>query len=171
VMPGRREDVADVLAAMDVFAFPSTANEGVPQAMAMRRPIVAAWVGGIPEVVRDGETGVLVSAGIRRPWPGGSVEYLRTRPAWRGGSRGEPPILSGRGPAARGGPGPGCRETAHAAPSRLLGAGMARISPRPLPIHHRKFGVESAGHSEVLTNCTRAGSRGVQWGGCRALLS
>ena len=70
VMPGHREDVADVLAAMDVFAFPSTANEGVPQAMAMRRPIVAAWVGGIPEVVRDGETGVLVSAGIRRPWPG-----------------------------------------------------------------------------------------------------
>lgn len=67
VMPGHREDVADVLTAMDVFAFPSTANEGVPQAvlqaMAMRRPVVAAQVGGIPEVVRDGETGVLVSAG------------------------------------------------------------------------------------------------------------
>ncbi|MBP2670589.1 MAG: glycosyl transferase group 1, partial [candidate division NC10 bacterium] len=43
-----------------------TANEGVPQAvlqaMALRRPIVAARVGGIPEVVRDGETGLLVSA-------------------------------------------------------------------------------------------------------------
>ncbi|MBS1116204.1 MAG: putative Phosphatidylinositol alpha-mannosyltransferase, partial [candidate division NC10 bacterium] len=50
--------------AMDVFAFPSTANEGVPQAvlqaMALRRPVVAAQVGGIPEVVRDGETGILV---------------------------------------------------------------------------------------------------------------
>jgi len=65
-MPGQREDVADMLSAMDVFAFPSTANEGVPQAvlqaMALRRPIVAARVGGIPEVVRDGETGLLVSA-------------------------------------------------------------------------------------------------------------
>jgi glycosyltransferase involved in cell wall biosynthesis len=66
VMPGQREDVADMLSAMDVFAFPSTANEGVPQAvlqaMALRRPVVAAQVGGIPEVVRDGETGLLVSA-------------------------------------------------------------------------------------------------------------
>jgi glycosyltransferase involved in cell wall biosynthesis len=67
VMPGQREDVADMLSAMDVFAFPSTANEGVPQAvlqaMALRRPVVASQVGGIPEVVRDGETGVLVPAG------------------------------------------------------------------------------------------------------------
>jgi glycosyltransferase involved in cell wall biosynthesis len=64
VMPGQREDVADLLSAMDVFAFPSTANEGVPQAvlqaMALRRPVVAAQAGGIPEVVRDGETGILV---------------------------------------------------------------------------------------------------------------
>jgi glycosyltransferase involved in cell wall biosynthesis len=64
VMTGHREDVADLLSAMDVFAFPSTANEGVPQAvlqaMAMRRPIVATRIGGIPEIVRDGETGVLV---------------------------------------------------------------------------------------------------------------
>ena len=64
VLPGHREDVADLLAVMDVFAFPSTANEGVPQAvlqaMAMRRPIVATKLGGIPEVVRDGDTGVLV---------------------------------------------------------------------------------------------------------------
>ncbi len=66
-MPGQREDVADMLTAMDVFAFPSTANEGVPQAvlqaMALRRPVVASRIGGIPEVVRDGETGLLVPAG------------------------------------------------------------------------------------------------------------
>lgn len=63
-MAGHREDVADLLLAMDVFAFPSTANEGVPQAvlqaMALRRPVVASNLGGIPEVVRDGETGLLV---------------------------------------------------------------------------------------------------------------
>lgn len=66
VMPGQREDVADMLSAMDVFAFPSTANEGVPQAvlqaMALRRPVVASQVGGIPEVVRDEETGILIPA-------------------------------------------------------------------------------------------------------------
>jgi glycosyltransferase involved in cell wall biosynthesis len=66
VMPGQREDVADMLSAMDVFAFPSTANEGVPQAvlqaMALRRPVVASDVGGIPEVVRDGVTGLLIPA-------------------------------------------------------------------------------------------------------------
>ena len=66
-MPGQREDVADMLMAMDVFAFPSTANEGVPQAvlqaMALRRPVVASRIGGIPEVIHDGETGLLVPAG------------------------------------------------------------------------------------------------------------
>jgi glycosyltransferase involved in cell wall biosynthesis len=66
-MTGQREDVADLLMAMDVFAFPSTANEGVPQAvlqaMALRRPVVATRVGGIPEAVRDGETGLAVPAG------------------------------------------------------------------------------------------------------------
>jgi glycosyltransferase involved in cell wall biosynthesis len=69
VMTGHREDVADLLSAMDIFAFPSTANEGVPQAvlqaMALRRPVVAARLGGIPEIVRDGETGLLVP--IRDP--------------------------------------------------------------------------------------------------------
>jgi glycosyltransferase involved in cell wall biosynthesis len=64
VMTGHREDVADLLSTMDVFAFPSTANEGVPQAvlqaMALGRPVVATRLGGIPEVVRDGETGLLV---------------------------------------------------------------------------------------------------------------
>ncbi|HSB71819.1 MAG TPA: glycosyltransferase family 4 protein, partial [Candidatus Methylomirabilis sp.] len=64
MMTGHREDVADLLGVIDVFAFPSTANEGVPQAvlqaMALGRPVVATRLGGIPEIVRDGETGLLV---------------------------------------------------------------------------------------------------------------
>jgi glycosyltransferase involved in cell wall biosynthesis len=63
-LTGHREDVAELLATMDIFAFPSYANEGVPQAMlqamALGRPVVGAAVGGIPEVVHDGETGLLV---------------------------------------------------------------------------------------------------------------
>jgi len=85
VMPGQRMDVADMLAAMDVFAFPSTANEGVPQAvlqaMALRRPVVASQVGGIPEVVRDGETGVLVPAGDAPALARGIGRILAETPA------------------------------------------------------------------------------------------
>jgi len=61
---GHRDDVPDVLAAMDVFALPSYANEGVPQAimqaMAMELPVVSTTVGSIDEAVEDGITGYLV---------------------------------------------------------------------------------------------------------------
>ncbi len=64
VMPGNQDDVAPWLAALDVFALPSYANEGVPQAimqaMAMGLPVVSTPVGSIAEVVADGETGLLV---------------------------------------------------------------------------------------------------------------
>ena len=61
---GRQDDVTPWLQAFDVFALPSTGNEGVPQAlmqaMACAIPVVATPVGGIGELVRDGETGLLV---------------------------------------------------------------------------------------------------------------
>jgi len=48
---------------MDVVVLASYANEGVPQsllqALAMARPVVGTMVGGIPEVVIDGDTGLL----------------------------------------------------------------------------------------------------------------
>ena len=61
---GVREDVPDVLSALDVFCLPSVRNEGVPQsvlqASAMGLPVVSTAVGGIPEAVIDGKTGILV---------------------------------------------------------------------------------------------------------------
>jgi glycosyltransferase involved in cell wall biosynthesis len=52
-----------VLGALDVFVLPSW-TEGMPitvlEAMAHRRPVVATTVGGTPELVLDGETGLLV---------------------------------------------------------------------------------------------------------------
>jgi len=61
---GHREDIPDVLAAMDLFALPSYANEGVPQAimqaMAMELPVVSTTVGSIDEAVEDGITGYLI---------------------------------------------------------------------------------------------------------------
>lgn len=62
---GQREDVAPWLQALDVFALPSTGNEGVPQALVQAMlsevPVVTTPVGAIPELVKDGETGLLVA--------------------------------------------------------------------------------------------------------------
>ena len=62
---GQRDDVPDLMAAMDLFVLPSYANEGVPQAilqaMAMNLPVVSTWVGAIDEAVVEGETGRLVA--------------------------------------------------------------------------------------------------------------
>ncbi len=61
---GYREDIPNILASLSMLVLPSTAHEGIPQiilqAQAMRKPVVATTVGGIPEVVSDGETGFLV---------------------------------------------------------------------------------------------------------------
>ncbi len=60
---GARDDVPDLLASFDVFAFPSL-FEGlclaVIEAQAAGIPVVATPVGGIRETVVDGETGLLV---------------------------------------------------------------------------------------------------------------
>jgi L-malate glycosyltransferase len=60
---GWRRDVADVLALADVFVLPSE-SEGfgrvLVEAMAMSRAVVATAVGGIPDIVFGGETGLLV---------------------------------------------------------------------------------------------------------------
>ena len=60
---GFRDDVPDLLETLDVVALPSW-TEGLPivllEAMAHGRPVVATPVGGTPELVTDGETGLLV---------------------------------------------------------------------------------------------------------------
>jgi glycosyltransferase involved in cell wall biosynthesis len=63
VFAGFRTDAQRLAAAMDVFTL-SSAYEGLPialiEAMALGRPCVATGVGGVPEVVSDGATGLLV---------------------------------------------------------------------------------------------------------------
>ena len=64
IMSGFRSDIPDILAAMDIFVLPSTGSEGVPQAIlqaqSLGRPVIGTRVGGIPEVIEDGVTGVLI---------------------------------------------------------------------------------------------------------------
>jgi L-malate glycosyltransferase len=59
-----RATVFDLIAAFDVFVLPSL-SEGSPmallEAMALERPVVASAVGGVPEIVEPGETGLLVA--------------------------------------------------------------------------------------------------------------
>jgi glycosyltransferase involved in cell wall biosynthesis len=61
---GFRDQVAPWFALMDVMVLASYANEGVPQsllqALAMARPVIGTTVGGIPEVIVEEETGLLV---------------------------------------------------------------------------------------------------------------
>ncbi|MCY7418420.1 MAG: glycosyltransferase family 4 protein [Chloroflexi bacterium] len=63
VFTGRREDVPAVTAALDVAVLPSYREaQGlvILEAMALARPVVATDVGGIPEMIKDGVTGLLV---------------------------------------------------------------------------------------------------------------
>ena len=63
VLPAR-EDVPQILAASDLVVDASWAGLGVTgsirEAMACERPVVATRLEGMPELVRDGETGLLV---------------------------------------------------------------------------------------------------------------
>jgi glycosyltransferase involved in cell wall biosynthesis len=63
---GDRRDVPELLAAADVFVL-SSRSEGAPlsilEAMAAGLPVVASDVGGVGELVVDGETGLLVPPG------------------------------------------------------------------------------------------------------------
>ena len=63
VFTGRRDDVPAVTAALDVAVLPSYREaQGLTilEAMALSRPVVASDVGGIPEMIEDGKTGLLV---------------------------------------------------------------------------------------------------------------
>jgi glycosyltransferase involved in cell wall biosynthesis len=63
-MAGYRADAVDVMHAADVACLTS-AVEALPmsvlEAMSVGRPVIAAGVGGVPEVVADGETGIVIA--------------------------------------------------------------------------------------------------------------
>lgn len=76
-LPGARNDVAQLLRGFDAFVLPSLA-EGISntilEAMATGLPVVATNVGGNPDLLRNGETGLLVP----RSDPDALAQALRT---------------------------------------------------------------------------------------------
>lgn len=79
---GWRDDAADLMAAFDIFLLPSL-REGfglvLLEAMSRRVPIIASRVGAIPEVVVDGETGILVEARNVDQLAGAMARLLKDR--------------------------------------------------------------------------------------------
>ena len=83
VFTGRRDDVPAVTAALDVAVLPSYREAlglTILEAMALSRPIVASNVGGIPEMVEDGVTGLLVPPHDADALAAAIIRLLRDHP-------------------------------------------------------------------------------------------
>lgn len=67
IFAGVRRDIEKMYSSMDIFVLPSTCDEAfgmvLIEAMAMGKPVIATTVGGIPEIIRDGVNGILISPG------------------------------------------------------------------------------------------------------------
>lgn len=83
ILTGFRKDVERFIAASDAIVLTSeieARSRVIPQAFAMRKPVVASRVGGIPELVQDGRTGFLYPCGDVRMLAKSVVEVLRQHP-------------------------------------------------------------------------------------------
>jgi glycosyltransferase involved in cell wall biosynthesis len=100
IMTGFRRDVPEVMAALDVLVLPSVKSEAtsqvIPQALAVGTPVIGTTVGGIPDIVRDGETGRLVPPADASALARGILDLLADPAAARAmARRGQAEILAG----------------------------------------------------------------------------
>jgi N-acetyl-alpha-D-glucosaminyl L-malate synthase BshA len=87
---GKIEQVAPLLACADLFLLPSQSESfglSALEALASGTPVIGTRVGGLPEVVRDGETGVLCEVGDVDGMSRVAVELLRDEKRWQRMSR------------------------------------------------------------------------------------
>lgn len=104
------QEVPRYLAACDLLVLPSR-SEGQPnavlEALAAERPVVAAAVGGVPEIVAEGRQGMLFPRGAGRPGRGGAAGPGISLGQPRPGRTAGPAFLEDQRRQAAGGPGRG----------------------------------------------------------------
>jgi L-malate glycosyltransferase len=82
---GKIDSVAPLLAAADLFILPTNSESfglSALEALASGTPVIGAKAGGLPEVVKDGETGVLCAVGDVDGMSGAAIELLRDDSKW-----------------------------------------------------------------------------------------
>jgi glycosyltransferase involved in cell wall biosynthesis len=116
VFAGWRDDVPAVLSALDILVHPPTTPDSLPgavlEAMAVGRPVVAAAIGGLPEIVEEGVTGYLVP-----PRNAGALASTLC------GLLGDPAARANMGAAGR-------RRVAHEFPRERFGQAMEELYER-----------------------------------------
>lgn len=83
---GKIEAVAPLLSAADLFLIPSQSESfglSALEALASGVPVVGSRAGGLPEVVREGETGALCEVGDVEAMAAAAVDILRDRDRWQ----------------------------------------------------------------------------------------
>ena len=83
---GKIESVAPLLASADLFLLPTEKESfglSALEALASGVPVIGCRTGGLPEVVRDGETGVLREVGDVEAMAVGGLELLRDEAKWK----------------------------------------------------------------------------------------
>lgn len=83
---GKIDNVAPLLASADVFLLPSTSESfglSALEALASGVPVIGTNAGGMPEVVRNGETGVLCEVGDVAAMADAAISILEDREKWK----------------------------------------------------------------------------------------
>lgn len=80
---GKQEDIPEILSALDYFLMPTVTHEAFPmvilEAMAAGLPIIASRIGGIPEAIEEGVSGILVPPGDAEALTEAILGLLRNR--------------------------------------------------------------------------------------------
>ena len=87
---GKIDQVAPLLACADLFLLPSQSESfglSALEALASGTPVIGTRAGGLPEVVRDRETGILCGIGDVDGMAAAAVALLRDESGWRVMSR------------------------------------------------------------------------------------
>ncbi len=83
---GKIDNVAPLLASADLFLLPSTSESfglSALEALASGVPVIGTNAGGMPEVVRNGETGILCEVGDIAAMADAAISILEDRDRWK----------------------------------------------------------------------------------------